>query len=105
MEDKGKLIINEYPVKIARYANGLSGKTYRVLRLALLERYKNCWWCNKPIKDYLLKEGEHHPHNMATIDHLYSRRTRAKGEIVPKVLACYECNWQRSRKQQKGLLP
>lgn len=95
--DKGKLILDGYPVFDAKYENGHKYKTYRELRLLMLEKHNTCYWCHRPVFDYPYVEGVETKPDMATIDHLIQRPTRKKGQIVGKVIACYKCNIKRSR--------
>lgn len=104
---KGELILNEYPVLDARYEDGTRPRTYRILRLVLIEKYGICYWCSILVKEYpnlvflKLKQGGAIPDDFATIDHLVARPFRKLGEVVGKVLACHKCNTKRSRKQDR----
>ncbi len=99
--------ITEYPVIEYKYKNGRRVSTYRKLRLALMERYKVCFWCKVPVKDYdhnLFVKGVKIPDDRATIDHIKQRPQRQKGENTGKVLACYKCNERRSKEKRWGVV-
>lgn len=87
------IYIDGYPVKI--YLKKGKHASYRELKLLLIEKFGVCYWCGIKVKDYgnLLCKP---PTDEATIDHVIPIPLRKKGEIVPKVLACYECNQRRS---------
>lgn len=99
-----KVIIDGYPVK--NYSiNGSYVNNYRPLKLLLLELYKVCYHCGVAVKDYPHRDGTNQRGDSATIDHLKPRQFRAKGEIVEKVLSCYDCNWERNEQIQHKTQP
>lgn len=100
----GKIIITEYPFINALYESGLNARTYRDVRLALLEKYGTCYWCNRTVKDYPKTNGQRSKDDLATIDHIVSRFFRKKGEKVPKVLACYKCNSKRAKNEERQII-
>lgn len=69
------------------------------LRRAMYALHKNCYFCGIFMTFDPPKMGETHDRTLATIDHLISLPNRGKGAIVPKVLACYDCNEHRSKGQ------
>ncbi|HWY35154.1 MAG TPA: hypothetical protein VNX68_10950 [Nitrosopumilaceae archaeon] len=75
--------------------------TGRELKLYLLEKFKNCFWCNIPVKDHQQEEGIPNPDDMGTIDHMTGRLFREKYQVVEKVLACNKCNYKRSLVEMK----
>ena len=87
--------IDGYPFKKYWY-KGKRLRKYRELRLYLIDRFKNCYFCGVECKDYILEEGEPQPDDMGTIEHLRSRQYRKRHEVSPKVLACHKCNHDRN---------
>jgi hypothetical protein len=95
-------IITEYPVKRYRqFKNNGSGSRYLLLRVALVEKYGVCYWCNVPVKEYH-QDGQSLPDDAATIDHLKPRQFRKRFEITEKVLACNKCNREHNEAVQRG---
>lgn len=84
----------------------MSGTTgVRKQKLYLLEKYKYCYWCGILVKDYNYKSlSSKPPHDEATIDHMFSRRFRKKGERTKKVLACYKCNSERDKREFRKIV-
>lgn len=78
---------------------------YRALKLEMLATDPHCHWCKVEVIDYVPKEYESAPHNMATVDHLVNRRYRKKGEVVEKVLACHKCNSKKDTEDSKWMNP
>lgn len=74
--------IKEYPVKTYLLKNGRHPHSYRLLKLALIEKYKVCFWCNVPVYDHPMIKKQPSLPDTATIDHLKTRFERKKGEIV-----------------------
>ena len=77
----------------------------RKLKLRLWEENPHCFYCNRKTFLTNIDNLKGHPKDlMATIEHKISRlspyrwRTKLKGE-KRKVLACYRCNQERSKKE------
>lgn len=82
--------------------SGIVYEKHRDLKAAFLKLDPHCYWCRREVRDYGPRVPQTKSHkDEATIDHLVSRFFRKKGEIVEKVLACYQCNQMRSREENK----
>lgn len=91
-------------------ANGRS--RLRRIRNKLHAENPNCHYCGRPTilpehtNPPVTKQRVKVPHNMATVDHLFSRyhplRRIHKGE-KRYVLACNWCNGRRAKKEEKEL--
>lgn len=94
--------ITEYPfVKVLDEFGRHSTRTSKIIPY-LIEKYGVCYWCGTKVRHYpVLNNQPLLTPDAATIDHLKSRFFRKKGEIVPKVLACYLCNWNRHIEEEK----
>lgn len=67
-----------------------------------MAEYKYCYWCGILVKDYNYKQlSTKPPDDEATIDHLFSRYFRKRGEAVRKLLSCYKCNSKRANRDFK----
>lgn len=95
--------VDGYPFTDYWFADGRrlkSGRadipTYRQVKLLLIEKYSTCYWCDNQVVDYLIKDGQSFPDDLATIDHVKPRQIRRKYQKVQKVLACYKCNQKRN---------
>lgn len=86
--------------------------TIKELRGQLMDKHPFCYWCGGKVKSYPefynneMKKGFKWPEDMATIDHLFSRwepekRYQAYLKSEDKVLACFRCNSERARKENK----
>lgn len=73
-------------------------------RLKLYSRDPHCYWCGN-LTQYCLPTLHDGPDDMATVDHIFAKYERVKGNN-PKVLACRRCNRDRAaiQKFRKGLL-
>lgn len=102
---KEKVIIKEYPVKEYYLGNTLKPANRKELKIALLEKVGVCYWCKIKVYDYQQIDGQPHPKDTATIDHIISRAEgREKGEVVEKVLSCGKCNTKRGKVAFKKFL-
>lgn len=75
--------------------------TQRQVKLLFMEQDPHCFWCGIEVREYILRRGQHSPHDLATVDHLFDRlepdkRYRNWESNINKVLACYSCNHQRA---------
>jgi hypothetical protein len=96
-----------------------SNKRLRRRLQRLWEEDPHCHWCGKltymvlypPGEEFMLKKQTS---QMATIDHIYSRlhpkrleapRGERHEDLSRTVLACFQCNQERSRREQAELSP
>ncbi len=80
----------------------------RKLKIALFNKDPHCHWCKKVTKLVCEPSLKCNDPLMATIDHVVSRYNirrwvKKKRGDVRKVLACYECNYNRSINETLGL--
>lgn len=81
---------------------GTSCRSYRKMKLELMENDPHCYYCKIEVVDYgQIPPRERQPEDMATVDHLVSKFYRKSGQVVPKVLACQACNNKRAKEEQK----
>jgi hypothetical protein len=106
MTAKALLKYDGYPVlHVESSDEDVHGNNNRQLKLALLKDICVCYWCGVECRNHEHKDGVSPPDDAATIDHLVSRFHRKRGEIVPKVLACYKCNNRRCREELRIFPP
>ena len=73
-------------------------------RLAMWRHDPKCYWCG--CETVLPDNANRVPRNMATIDHLYPRHHPERhSQHHEVVLACYNCNESRNRKDWKERTP
>jgi hypothetical protein len=71
------------------------------LDMLILRDNSQCHWCGKDVKKYTLKHGQAHPHNMATVDHVYPKNDPRRAErasdpaFINHILSCHTCNMRR----------
>ncbi len=94
-----KVEIDGYPFK--KYWIGGRPENYHLLKLFLIEKYKVCYFCFQPVRDWPHIDGGVQPDDSATIEHIVPRPYRKRGEITEKVLACCRCNQDRNDLEQK----
>lgn len=60
-----------------------------------------CYWCKREV--FLAPQRKNPPPNLATIDHIYHKRSphRREPEGGKVVLACFECNHRRGEEHSK----
>ena len=85
-------MIQEYPFCESQR---VSGGSHKEILKYLIKRFGVCYHCGVTVVYRERVKGYKQRGNDATIDHLISRYSRKKGQKVPKVLACYECNQKR----------
>lgn len=100
----GQVVIDTYPLRRWFIKGQTELPNYKVLKEYLVENYKVCYFCQRPVKIYpnqVDKKGWQ-PNDLATIDHLNPRQIRKRGELSVKVLACHNCNHMRNEFTQYG---
>ena len=80
----------------------------RSLKFGLYQKDPRCHWCGRITKLICDSNIRHVDPLMATIDHVVSRYhvhrwVKKNGKHKHKVLACYECNHNRSVQETLGL--
>lgn len=96
-------VIDGYPFKYYAVLNKTgNGNSYRNLTSYLVKRFRACYFCARPVKQYPTIDGIGSRDDQATIEHLAPRGIRKKYEIVEKVLACSACNAARNDMHQSG---
>lgn len=55
--------------------------TQRQVKLLFMEKDPHCFWCRIEVREYILRRGQHSPHDLATVDHLFDRLEHQKLEI------------------------
>jgi hypothetical protein len=79
----------------------------KLSRRRLWEQNPHCHWCGTETV-LIDQDGGFFPHNAATVDHLRSRLDSSRSEPNPqreqrRVLACWRCNNERARDEQKSM--
>lgn len=74
----------------------------RRLKVLLHVKDKRCHWCGIETVLYAPENGILSDRD-ATLDHVVSCNYRKKGEPTEIVLACYKCNNDRNKAEQKAM--
>lgn len=97
----GEIVIDDYPLRRWLVVGSTELPHYSVLKEYLVNKYKVCYFCSRPVKIYPHSDGESAANDSATIDHLKPRQYRKRYELSLKVLSCWSCNQVRNMKEQK----